>query len=133
MIAENLTPIPRPLPRIQVWQLRQMKTKVQKCCNYFEGNCLLLEDGDEVCPQSVTKTVVCRWFYHGVLPPAIKEKPTRTVTSKIRACQICGKPYEAKSNNSKYCKQCAKTVRRHQTREHVRKHRSVSKLTSQNR
>lgn len=129
----KLPPIPKPLPRINVRQLRQMQTIAKKCCNYDDGNCLLLDHGEEhICPQSITKTVVCRWFYHAVMPPAVQQKMKTSYSPKEkRKCQVCGKPYIAKSNNTKYCKACAAEIHRKQIRDSVRKHRHVNKLNPQ--
>ena len=38
-------------------------------CNYDCGNCLLLDNGEEcVCPQSITYSLICKWFRAAVLP-----------------------------------------------------------------
>lgn len=35
-------------------QYRAVRRLVHSCCNYQDGNCLLLDDGEEcVCPQSI--------------------------------------------------------------------------------
>ena len=40
-----------------------------ECCNYDEGNCLLLDDGEPcVCVQSISLSLMCRWFRVAVLP-----------------------------------------------------------------
>ena len=41
-----------------------------QCCNYYEENCLLLDDGEaHICPQLVTPSrIVCRYFLECVLP-----------------------------------------------------------------
>ena len=50
-------------------QYRTARRLVHSCCNYDCGNCLLLDDGEEcVCPQSITYSLVCRWFRAAVLP-----------------------------------------------------------------
>ena len=39
------------------------------CCNYDNGNCILLDDGDEcVCPQLISYSLLCKWFRVAVLP-----------------------------------------------------------------
>ena len=36
-------------------QYRAVRRLVHSCCNYQDGNCLLLDDGEEcVCPQSIS-------------------------------------------------------------------------------
>ena len=50
-------------------QYRTARRLAHSCCNYDCGNCLLLDDGEEcVCPQSITYSLVCRWFRAAVLP-----------------------------------------------------------------
>ena len=39
------------------------------CCNYDGGNCIALDDGEEcVCVQSISYSLMCRWFLNAVLP-----------------------------------------------------------------
>ncbi len=50
-------------------QYRAVRRLVHSCCNYDQGNCLLLDDGEEcVCPQSISYSLICRWFRAAVLP-----------------------------------------------------------------
>lgn len=41
-----------------------------RCCNCYEENCLLLDDGEaHVCPQLTTPShIICRYFLESVLP-----------------------------------------------------------------
>lgn len=41
-----------------------------QCCNCYESNCLLLEDGEtHICPQLITPShIICRYFFESVLP-----------------------------------------------------------------
>ena len=41
-----------------------------QCCNCYEENCLLLDDGEtHICPQLITPShIVCRYFLESVLP-----------------------------------------------------------------
>ncbi len=41
-----------------------------RCCNCYEDNCLLLDDGDtHTCPQLITPShIICRYFLESVLP-----------------------------------------------------------------
>ncbi len=41
-----------------------------QCCNCYDGNCLLLDDGEtHICPQLITPShIVCRYFLESVLP-----------------------------------------------------------------
>lgn len=40
------------------------------CCNCYEENCLLLDDGENhIYPQLITPShIVCRYFFESVLP-----------------------------------------------------------------
>lgn len=40
------------------------------CCNCYEENCLLLDDGEaHICPQLITPShIICRYFLECVLP-----------------------------------------------------------------
>ena len=40
-----------------------------ECCNYIDGNCIALDDGEEcVCVQSISYSLLCRWFRTAILP-----------------------------------------------------------------
>ena len=50
------------IPIMSYPQYRKARRLTHECCNYCNGNCLLLDDGEEcVCVQS-------RWFKVAVLP-----------------------------------------------------------------
>ena len=51
-------------------QSRKVNALVKReCCNCVDGNCLLLDDGDEcVCPQLISYSLLCKWFRIAVLP-----------------------------------------------------------------
>lgn len=57
------------IPRMDYRQYRAARRLVHECCNYDSGNCLLLEDGEPcVCVQSISYSLLCRWFTAAVLP-----------------------------------------------------------------
>ena len=57
------------LPRMDYRQHRRARRLVHECCNYDGGNCLLLDDGEPcVCVQSISFSLMCRWFRVAVLP-----------------------------------------------------------------
>ena len=41
-----------------------------ECCNCYEENCLLLDDGEtHACPQLITPShIICKYFLESVLP-----------------------------------------------------------------
>ena len=50
--------------------LKRVKALIKKeCCNYDSGNCVLLDDGETcVCPQTISYSLLCKWFRNAVLP-----------------------------------------------------------------
>ena len=58
------------IPRLTYQQYRAVRRLVHECCNYDGGNCLALDNGWEpcVCVQSITYSLVCKWFRAAVLP-----------------------------------------------------------------
>ena len=94
-----------------------------ECCNYCNGNCLLLDDGEEcVCVQSISYSLLCRWFQAAVLPldaalyaEIIKDR------DEVKRCCECGATFQPKSNRAKYCAACAKRMRRCKEAERQRK------------
>ena len=49
------------IPHMTYPQYRAVRRLVHSCCNYQDGNCLLLDDGEEcVCPQAISYSLICR-------------------------------------------------------------------------
>ena len=51
--------------RLTPGQLRNVRGLTKRCCNFLDGECLLL---DSVCPQYISRSLLCRWFRRAVLP-----------------------------------------------------------------
>ena len=50
-------------------QHRAARRLVHECCNYDNGNCIVLDNGEPcVCVQSISYSLICRWFITAVLP-----------------------------------------------------------------
>lgn len=104
---------------------RQKKQVVQlirrECCNCYEGNCLLLDDGElEPCPQMLTNSLLCRWFRREVLPIDKALEAEIMGQDGVKTCEVCGKPFRAVSNRAKYCEECSRKVRRKKDAERKR-------------
>lgn len=94
------------IPRMNYPQYRKARKLTHECCNYCDGNCLLLDDGEEcVCVQSISYSLLCRWFRAAVLP----------LDGALYA--VCGAAFTPKSNRAKYCPDCAVRMRRKQEAE----------------
>lgn len=72
------------IPRLTYRQYRAVRRLVHDCCNYDGGNCLALDDGWEpcVCVQSITYSLVCKWFRAAVLPT--DKGPSVPLSSSIK-------------------------------------------------
>lgn len=91
------------------------------CANYNNGNCLLLDDGDEhTCPQTISFSLLCNYFRNAVLP-ADKELYAEIFNERTCVCEECGKEFVPTSNRQKYCKPCGKRVRQNQKNNSKRK------------
>ena len=57
------------LPRMDYRQHRRARRLVHECCNYDEGNCLLLDDWYPfVCVHSISFSLMFHWFRVSFLP-----------------------------------------------------------------
>jgi len=119
-MRNKLKPIERrpdgSLPRMTPGQRRRANALIRReCCNYDNGNCILLDDGEEcVCVQSISYSVCCTWFRHAVLP---LDKPLEAEifhSGDVKRCAVCGAAFVPGSNRAKYCEACAKEVHRKQ-------------------
>ena len=103
-------------------QYRTARRLVHSCCNYDGGCCLLLDNGEEcVCPQSITYSLICKWFRAAVLPLDTGLCAALLYRDRMKPCAICGSYYVPKSNRAKYCLDCAVTARRKKEAERQRK------------
>lgn len=107
-------------------QCRRVNSLIRKeCCNYDNGNCILLDDGEVgVCPQIITYShIVCKWFRLAVLPIDKELYIELTKPKNTANCIICGKEFVKHSNRAKYCTDCRKKVLNRQKAAYIRKRR----------
>ena len=80
------------IPRLTYQQYRAVRRLVHDCCNYDGGNCLALDDGWEpcVCVQSITYSLVCKWFRAAVLPTDKGLCAALLHRGQARPCAECG-------------------------------------------
>lgn len=115
-MRDKLKPIERrpdgSLPRMTPGQRRRANALIRReCCNYDNGNCILLDDGEEcVCVQSISHSVNCKLFRHAVLP--LEAEIFRS--GDVKRCAVCGAAFVPGSNRAKYCEACAEEVHRKQ-------------------
>ena len=110
------------IPRMNYQQYRKARKLTHECCNYCDGNCLLLDDGEEcVCVQSISYSLLCRWFRAAVLPldAALCAEISKS-RDEVKRCVECGAVFTPKSNRAKYCPDCAARVRRKKEAERQR-------------
>ena len=112
--------------RLNEAQYRKVKKLTRSlCANNDGGCCLLLDDGDPcVCVQAISFSLLCRYFREAVLPAdrelcadVLREHDNR------KKCEMCGKPYHARSNRAKYCDACAVIAARRKATERKRRQR----------
>ena len=94
-------------------QYRTARRLVHSCCNYDGGCCLLLDDGEEcVCPQSITYSLICKWFRAAVLPLDGILYAALFPQGGMKVCAECRGLFRPGSNRAKYCPTCAAKVHR---------------------
>ena len=116
------------IPRMNYRQYRKARKLTHECCNYCDGNCLLLDDGEEcVCVQSISYSLLCRWFKAAVLPldAALYAEISKS-RDEVKRCAVCGAVFTPKSNRAKYCSDCAVRMRR---KKEAKQHRKRSLLS----
>ena len=113
--------------RLDEKQYRAVKKMTRAACaNNDCGNCLLLDDGETcVCVQSISYSLLCRYFREAVLPAdrQLCEQITRSGETDLKRCAVCGSTFAAGSNRAKYCPDCAAKIRRRQKAQSERNRR----------
>ncbi len=105
-------------------QSRRVNALIKKlCCNYDNGHCILLDDGEPcVCPQIITYShILCKWFRIAVLPIDKDLYIELTRPRNTAKCIVCGRDFVKKANNAKYCDNCRKTIRKRKIAEYKKK------------
>ena len=104
---------PEPIPVMDYRQYRRARRLVHECCNYDGGNCIALDDGEEcVCVQSISYSLLCRWFRAAVLPLDRELETALFHRLDAKRCAVCGALFTPGSNRAKYCPECAPKVHR---------------------
>ncbi|TGY87009.1 hypothetical protein E5329_27325 [Petralouisia muris] len=112
------------IPHMTYQQYRTARRLVRKCCNYNYGNCLLPDSGEEcICPQSITYSLVCRWFRAAVLPLDAGLCAALLYRADMKKCVLCGGSYLPKSSRAKYWPDCAAHMKRDKATERKRRQR----------
>ena len=70
--------------RLTPGQLRSVRGLTKRCCNFLDGDCLLL---DGVCPQFISRSLICRWFRRAALPQQPKLEQAILSPKKLRRCK----------------------------------------------
>ena len=96
------------LPRLTPKQRQKTNALIKRiCANYDNGNCLALDDGEPcVCVQSISYSLLCKYFRNAVLPaePLLEADILGT---RFEKCVSCGAPIIKNGNRKKYCEKCA--------------------------
>ena len=112
------------VPVMDYQQYRRARRLVHECCNYDCGNCLALDDGEEcVCVQSISYSLLCKWFRAAVLPMDRELGAALYHRLASKRCAVCGSLFFPGSNRAKYCPDCAGDMKRTKAAERKRKQR----------
>ena len=125
-VRKEVIEIKEKIPVMTYSQYRRARKLVHQCCNYESGNCLALDDGEEcVCVQSISYSLLCRWFRAAVLPLDESLETALLHQKDQKRCTVCGQPFLPGSNRAKYCKSCAAVIHRRQKTASDRKRRAA--------
>ena len=81
-----------PIPVMDYHQYRRVRRLVHECCNYIDENCIALDDGEEcVCIQSISYSLLCRWFRTEVLPQDRELETALSHRLNAKKCSVCGR------------------------------------------
>ena len=112
------------IPVMDYRQYRRARKLVHECCNYIAGNCIALDDGEEcICVQSISYSLLCRWFRAAVLPQDKELETALFHRLNAKKCAVCGALFTPGSNRAKYCPECAARMKRINAAKRKRKQR----------
>ena len=104
------------IPHCDYHQFQRVRGLVHQCCNNDGENCLLLDNGWElcVCVQSISQSLVCKYFQAAVLPLDRELETALLCKKESKHCCHCGTLFLPRSNRGKYYPDCAAVVHRQQ-------------------
>ena len=89
-------------PVMDCQQRRRAKKLVQECCNYDNGQCVALDEGDGcACVQSISCSVLCRWSRTAALPLDRGLETELSHRADSKSCAVCGSLFLPGSNRAK--------------------------------
>ena len=85
--------------RLTPGQLRSVRGLTKRCCNFLDGDCLLL---DGICPQFISRSLICRWFRRAVLPqlPKLEPSSARKTSAAAQSAARASSPAPAGQNTA---------------------------------
>lgn len=118
----------RMLPRLTPKHRQSANALIKRlCANYEGGNCLALDDGEPcVCVQSISYSLLCKYFRNAVLP-AEPMLEANILGTRLERCVSCGAPILKKGNRKKYCDRCAVRAYKKQQAAYARRKQAESK------
>lgn len=115
------------IPYMTPDQLRRAKRLIRNECSNYDAEhneCFPLDEGDGcVCVQSISYSLLCRYFRESVLPLDEKLMLELLPPVNTKRCEICGKEYLPRGRNTRFCPDCAKKRIRKKARERMRQNR----------
>ena len=84
--------------RLTPGQLRSVRGLTKRCCNFLDGDCLLL---DGACPQYISRSLLCRWFRRAILPQQPKLEQAILSPKKTPPLRSLRHGYLARSGRGK--------------------------------
>ena len=136
---ELLPPVERKpngsLPRMNGRRRQRAVTLIRKLCSACDtGNCLYLDDGEEVpCPQMLSYSVCCKVFRWVLLKDRVGQELETEIFGKdaMKKCAICGRAFIPGSNRALYCDDCRAIAQRRQKAEYAKRRRAKSRTIDQ--
>jgi hypothetical protein len=116
------------LPRLTARQRQAVVRLINICSNYNNGNCVLLDNGENcICPQSISYSINCKFFRNVLLEDkeGLSLKAELFRDDSIKKCLIFGNRYKSVGNRAKYCDNCKGNVQRKQKAEYASRRRSI--------
>ena len=116
------------ITKITPKQSKRINALIKKlCCNCLDGNCLLLDDGEEhSCVQLISKSgIYCNYFKNADLPADRELSAEIMRPNHQKRCPICQSFFVPKAKNQRYCPDCAAIQKRKKATERQRRKRAV--------
>lgn len=106
--------------------LLKVRNMAKECCNYYNGECGILECD---CVVQKDANLNCLWYINSVLPSDVELNKVllehndllKHVVMYTKKCKVCGTKFKTETKTTQFCVKCARKKELERKREYKKR------------